>query len=127
MEALRVSEGTPQADTDPHLAYSIGSQRMSQRESLFFRRLQPLKKRADAIAVSPQLIEAARKPQPDVLATLNSSAQGLSSEEAERRLEEYGPNAVAQEKPETWFTRLFKTTINPLVILLAVLATVSFA
>src|SRR5260370_41236864 len=40
---------------------------------------------------------------------------------------EYGPNAVAMEKQRGWLWRLFKATRNLLVILLAILATVSFA
>ena len=40
---------------------------------------------------------------------------------------EYGPNAVATEKQGGWLWRLFKASRNLLVILLAVLATVSFA
>ena len=100
---------------------------MAHNDTQFFRRLQPLKKRAESIAVSPLLIEAARQPTQEVLRTLKSSPQGLTAKDAEQRLEEYGHNVVAQEKPESWAMRLLKTTINPLVILLAVLATVSFA
>ncbi|HZZ72252.1 MAG TPA: magnesium-translocating P-type ATPase, partial [Pirellulales bacterium] len=99
---------------------------MSQKESQFFRRLQPLKKRSEAIAVSPALIDAARKTSAELLGTLGVTLVGLTTEEAEERFERFGPNAVAQEKPETWFMRLVKTTLNPLVILLAVLAAINF-
>ena len=51
----------------------------------------------------------------------------MSEEEAERRLDQYGPNEVAEERARTWVHRLFTASRNPLVILLTVLATVSYA
>jgi len=51
----------------------------------------------------------------------------LSQEEAERRLDQYGPNEVAAEKEYTWVHRLFAASRNPSVILLTVLATISYA
>ena len=47
---------------------------------------------------------------------------GLTEEEAERRLEEYGPNVVAQERRYAGLRLLGTALINPLVILLLVLA-----
>ncbi len=58
---------------------------------------------------------------------LGTSEAGLSEEEAERRLDQFGPNEVAAEKEHTWVHRLFTASRNPLVILLTVLATVSYA
>jgi H+-transporting ATPase len=37
-------------------------------------------------------------PMPDLLAKLGSSADGLSQAEAEKRLKQYGPNAIAEKK-----------------------------
>ena len=79
----------------------------------------------DAIRVSPRLIEAARLPAQAALELLESAPQGLSQEQAEQRLEEYGPNVVAQEKRHTWISLLGHALINPLVVLLLILATVS--
>ncbi|HEY1789746.1 MAG TPA: magnesium-translocating P-type ATPase [Verrucomicrobiae bacterium] len=62
----------------------------------------------------------------DVLQRLNTSAEGLSEEEAAERLEVFGPNEVAQEKKHGWLHRLWVAVRNPLVILLAVIATVTF-
>ncbi len=78
-----------------------------------------------AIRVPPRLIEAARATPQAAMEALQSGPQGLSQEQAEQRLEEYGPNVVAQEKRHTWLHLLGHALINPLVILLLILATVS--
>ena len=61
-----------------------------------------------------------------VLQQLGTSPAGLSEEEAAARLEEYGPNEVAQERRHEWLHRLWVAVRNPLVILLTVLAIASF-
>ena len=58
---------------------------------------------------------------------LNTSPNGLSEEEAAERLEIFGPNEVAAEKSHGWLHRLWVAVRNPLVILLAVIASVTFA
>ena len=63
----------------------------------------------------------------DVLRLLDTSANGLTAEAAATRLEQYGPNEVASERRISWFWRLLHTTRNPLVILLSVLAAISYA
>ncbi|HUE36717.1 MAG TPA: cation-transporting P-type ATPase, partial [Candidatus Acidoferrum sp.] len=63
----------------------------------------------------------------ELLQRLNTSPNGLSEEEAAERLEIFGPNEVAQEKRHGWLDRLWVAVRNPLVILLAVIATISFA
>src|SRR5438128_1044265 len=63
----------------------------------------------------------------DVFAKLRTSPKGLSQAEAERRLVDHGPNAVASEKRRGWLRRLFMAARNLLVLLLAVLAALSFA
>jgi Mg2+-importing ATPase len=78
------------------------------------------------IRVSPVLIRAATSSGAEVLESLGSSPKGLSEEEAERRLREHGPNVVGQEAQHGWIGLLGKAIVNPLVILLLVLATVSF-
>jgi Mg2+-importing ATPase len=62
-----------------------------------------------------------------VLQQLNTSPSGLSETEAAARLEQYGPNEVAQEKQHGWLLRLWVAVRNPLVILLAIIATITFA
>ncbi len=60
-----------------------------------------------------------------VLERLRTSPAGLSEQEAELRLEEYGPNEVGHERKHEWLHRLWTAVRNPLVILLTVLATIS--
>ena len=57
---------------------------------------------------------------------MKTAAEGLSENEAARRLAEVGPNVVAASKHHGWLWRLFTATRNPLVILLTVLAMISF-
>jgi hypothetical protein len=54
-------------------------------------------KALSAIQVSPLLLEAAGSEPEEVMQKLHTSKGGLSGEEAERRLTEYGPNVVARE------------------------------
>ncbi|MCL2725300.1 MAG: magnesium-translocating P-type ATPase [Polyangiaceae bacterium] len=58
---------------------------------------------------------------------LNTRPTGLTSTEVEERLEKYGPNAVAKGEGHTRLKLFLKALFNPLVILLSVLATISFA
>jgi Mg2+-importing ATPase len=57
---------------------------------------------------------------------LGTTEAGLNEEEAESRLDQFGPNEVAAEERHTWVHRLFTASRNPLVILLTVLAAVSY-
>jgi len=54
-----------------------------------------------------------------------SAATGLTQEEAERRLALTGPNEIAAHRPDSWWIRLYHALRNPLVVLLAALATLS--
>jgi Mg2+-importing ATPase len=77
------------------------------------------------IRVSPLLIDAAHLDTQAAVDKLQGTRQGLSQQQAEHRLEENGPNVVAQEKHHTWIGLLGRALINPLVILLLILATIS--
>jgi Mg2+-importing ATPase len=61
-----------------------------------------------------------------VLQRLGTSLSGLSEEEASARLAQYGPNEVAHERQQSWLYRLYIAARNPLVILLTILAIISF-
>jgi Mg2+-importing ATPase len=74
-----------------------------------------------------KLDEAAHKSADEVFQILGTSASGLSDEEAATRLEEHGPNEVAYERKENWLQRLWVAARNPLVILLTVLAILSYS
>jgi len=59
------------------------------------------------------------------LRELDASERGLSAEEVEKRLEEFGPNEVSQKKGGFWI-RTLRRFANPLVIQLLIIALVSF-
>ena len=82
---------------------------------------------SSSIGVSPLLAELAEAEPAVALERLGSSQDGLSEEEAARRLERYGPNVVASDERHTRLRLLLRACLNPLVLLLAVLAIVSLA
>jgi Mg2+-importing ATPase len=75
--------------------------------------------------VSDQLLKAAHDEPATVLADLRTQATGLTQEEADHRLEQHGPNAVARDEGHGRLALFGRALLNPLVILLSVLATVS--
>ncbi len=79
------------------------------------------------IQTSPLLVEASRKSSAEVFQALGTSPSGLTEAEAAERLQKYGANAVASEEKHGWWQRLYSAARNPLVILLTVLAILSFA
>jgi len=95
--------------------------------SVLPRRWLPARKgQALAIRVSPLLIRAAASNAAEVFESLGSAPTGLSEEEAQRRLREHGPNTVGQEAHHGWIGLLAKAVVNPLVILLLILAPISY-
>jgi P-type Mg2+ transporter len=87
----------------------------------------PVAPRNRPTPTSSKLDEAACKRADEVLGMLGTSAAGLNEDEAAARLEEYGPNEVAHEEKEGWLHRLYVSARNPLVILLTVLAILSYS
>ena len=79
------------------------------------------------IRVSPDVLDAAAKDGDELLRFLHTSLSGLTQSEAENRARTSGPNEVAQEHRRGWFIRLLIIMRNPLVILLAILSSISFA
>ncbi|MDR3458274.1 MAG: magnesium-translocating P-type ATPase [Verrucomicrobiae bacterium] len=73
------------------------------------------------------LRDSATQEAAETLRRLETSLQGLTGEEAAERLEVFGPNEVAQERKHEWLHRFWTAIRNPLVILLTVLATISYA
>ena len=86
----------------------------------------PTKSKKQNIRVSPAVLDAARKGEEELLRDLRTSPSGLTEAEAEERTRAVGPNEVAQERKQGWFSRILKIIRNPLVILLTTLAAVSF-
>jgi Mg2+-importing ATPase len=80
-----------------------------------------------SIHFSPVLVELAQLEKSEVFSRMKTTPEGLSEGEAASRGAEVGPNVVAANKHRSWPWRLLTATRNPLVILLTVLAIVSFA
>lgn len=91
------------------------------------RPISPAKSADRAIHFSPILAEVAQLEKNAVFSRMKTAPEGLSTEEAADRWAEAGPNVVAASKHRGWPWRLFSATRNPLVILLIVLAAISFA
>ena len=67
------------------------------------------------------------KPQPELLELLQATPAGLTSEEAQRRLDLYGPNSMVRESRFAGLVSLLRLLINPLVIILLVASGISLA
>lgn len=61
-----------------------------------------------------------------ILDKFNTSKYGLTEEEAEKRIDEYGYNEIGKEVKKTPLLRFLENFKNPLVILLAALAVISY-
>jgi len=83
--------------------------------------------RHSSVPASSPLDQAACMSGEEVFEMLGTVPNGLSEDDAATRIEKYGPNEVAYEKKEGWLHRLYISARNPLVILLTVLAILSFA
>jgi P-type Mg2+ transporter len=81
----------------------------------------------DVIQTPPLLADASNKASAEVFQMLGTAPTGLTEAEAAERLVKYGPNEVATEERHGWLQRLWTASRNPLVILLMVLAILSFA
>ena len=95
--------------------------------SVLPRRAIDARKASVSAASTRQLTEAAASDTEALLKAHGSLRTGLSDDEAERRLEQVGPNAVASEQEHGQARLLGKALLNPLVVLLSVLAAVSLA
>ena len=81
---------------------------------------------SNQIDISPLLLEAASGDAAAALAACHTPPNGLTEEEAADRLAKYGPNVVTEEARHTKLKLLLTACRNPLVVLLSVLATLSF-
>ena len=64
---------------------------------------------------------------PDVLQELHSSADGLTTAEAQERLAKYGPNKLKEPEKATWLQRFLAQLRDPMLIILMIAALVSAA
>ena len=86
-----------------------------------------LRRQPPPIRVAPILLELASLPTEAVYRRLGSLPTGLTAYEADARLRKYGPNMVAPDGHKGFGLLLWHAVINPLVLLLAVLAAISFS
>lgn len=64
--------------------------------------------------------------QEEVLEKLNTTREGLSDKEAEKRLKEYGYNELRNKKPKTVFELLWKEITDPMILILIAASILSF-
>src|ERR1017187_3012090 len=86
----------------------------------------PAHTRNESIQVAPAVLDASRKEGEALLRDLRTSIAGLTQVQAEERTRATGPNEIAQERKRGWPIQVLKIIRNPLVILLTILAAVSF-
>ncbi len=86
----------------------------------------PAPEQARETPAAPLLLEMAALSIPDVFARLHTSPAGLSETEVTDRRAQHGPNVVGQEQNFGQLRLLGHALVNPLVILLLILATISF-
>jgi P-type Mg2+ transporter len=91
------------------------------------RRLLAAQPKPAPIHVSPLAVQAAALDPAGVYALLETRPDGLTSDEAAARLVQYGANVLGVDRQAGFVMLLWRALLNPLVILLAVLATISFA
>jgi P-type Mg2+ transporter len=84
-------------------------------------------RKASAIRVSPIVEASATIPSAQVYAKLGTRPEGLNDAEVQARLEQYGPNVLAKDQRPGIVKLLWRAVLNPLVLLLAALAMISFA
>lgn len=76
--------------------------------------------------ISQKIISVSQKSIHELFSELQSSPNGLTHSQAERRLEAYGFNIITNDQPVIWPVRLLKIFINPLNLLLVALTAISY-
>lgn len=86
----------------------------------------PAKRKMPNVRLPSRLSEVARMDSAEALRLLETSPDGLTETLACERLQQVGPNEVSREQRHDWLVRFWHAIRNPLVILLAVLAIITF-
>ncbi len=73
-----------------------------------------------------KLVHYARLPEDKILTKLNTTTEGLTEKMATIRLGKMGKNEIIHQKPDVWYVKLIKAFMNPFIIILICLASVSF-
>lgn len=79
-----------------------------------------------AVVDTKKLVHYARLPEDKLLKKLNTTTEGLTEKMATIRLAKLGKNEIIHQKPDAWYVKLIKAFMNPFIIILICLATVSF-
>ncbi|HGM6675419.1 TPA: magnesium-translocating P-type ATPase [Serratia marcescens] len=82
--------------------------------------------RRDKDAVTYAIAEEATNSIAQTLANLKCNRNGLTQDDADERLEQFGANQVAHDKAPHAFIQLIKAFNNPFIFVLMVLAAISF-
>jgi len=77
-------------------------------------------------ATAEKLRKASRIDSSEVYAMLDSSKDGISTEEAKKRISSYGLNEVSYDKAPAWYVQLFKSFVNPFVLILLAIVVISY-
>ncbi|MGG2066110.1 magnesium-translocating P-type ATPase [Bacillus sp. S14(2024)] len=72
------------------------------------------------------LVEVAARDVQSALAFLDTTPNGISEKEAERRIDTHGRNEVVHEKPPAWYVQLLLSFKNPFIFVLLALGVLSF-
>lgn len=67
-----------------------------------------------------------KKEQVEIYETLHTSEEGLSTEDATKRLEKQGKNEIPKKKPDSFLKIMFRQLLDPIVLLLVVAMIFSF-
>ena len=80
-----------------------------------------------AARAATELVAIAGVEASEALARLDANVDGLNSEQVDERLERFGPNVVAQEKPTPLLLQILERFVtNPINIMLMALATITW-
>ena len=79
-----------------------------------------------AVSMEVTAFQYAKLDNQALLTELNTTEQGLKSEEAEQLLEYFGKNEIDYGKTQPWFVRLLLSFANPFSLVLIIVAAVSF-
>lgn len=76
--------------------------------------------------ISERLLKASECTIEEMMEELSTSPEGLPQRVAQERLEQYGSNRIAYEKPPVWFVQLLLCFKNPFILILLGLALFSY-
>ncbi|HZK57449.1 MAG TPA: magnesium-translocating P-type ATPase [Clostridia bacterium] len=90
------------------------------------RRAKPDRADIDNARLTKNLIHYSRQDIDSIYKELKTDENGISNNEAVNRIEKYGLNQIAHERPTPWYIQLINAFINPFVIILLALAVISY-